>query len=104
MKLFLFGVEVFPDNEIEILSTGEDELGFDITIRYDKGTFDGKEDTMHNCTEFHHLYNKKSYGEKFPNEVSSAFESDIHHTGSTRRVNQIEWIKVEKATVLHENY
>ena len=101
MKLFIFEKEISPDYEIELIMN--DEFGLDITIKYIDSVYGGVEDTKHNCTEFHHRYNE-DWGKDYPDEVSSAFESDIHGTGSTRRVNMIEWIKVEKAEILHKKY
>jgi len=99
MKLFIFEKEINPDYELELVVGSE--FGLDITIKYIDDIYDGVEDTKHNCTEFHHLYNKD---DKFSLGLSSAFESDIHQTGCTRRVNEIEWIKVEFATELHEKF
>lgn len=101
MRLFIFGKEISSEHEVELIIN--DDFGLDITIKYIEDIYDGVEDTKHNCTEFHHLYNIDDK-EKFPDRLSSAFESDIHSTGSTRNVNEIEWIKVEKALVLHEKY
>ena len=101
MKLFIFGKEINSGCELELILN--DEFGLDITIKYIDDVYNGVEDIKHNCTEFHHRYNEE-WGKDYPDEVSSAFESDIHSTGSTRRVNMIEWIKVEKANVLHDNY
>jgi len=98
MKLFIFGKEISSEHEVELIVG--DDLGLDITIKYKDDVFDGIEDTKHNCTEFHHLYN---IGEKY-SKLSSAFESDIHSTGSIRGIDDIEWIKVEKAILLHKKY
>ena len=101
MKLFIFGKEISSEHEVEIIIN--DELGLDITMKFKEDVFEGTEFIVHNCTEFHHLYNIEDK-EKFPNTLSSAFESDIHGTGCTRRVDDIDWIKVEKAKVLHEKF
>lgn len=102
MRLFIFGQEINDEHELELIVS--DDLGLDITIKYNDDILGGIEDTKHNCTEFHHLYNKKETGDKFLKQLSSAFESDIHRTGSTIRIEDIEWIKVEKAIILHKKY
>jgi len=37
-------------------------------------------------------------------EDNSAFESDIHSTGGTKRVGDINWIKVTVAEEKHKEY
>jgi hypothetical protein len=95
MKLIVNGVELDPNQELEIFN---DDKGFDIYVTYKPDSFLAKhgvyEATVHNCTEFHHLFSKES----------SAFESDIHCTGGTRKVNELDCIIVSDATVLHETY
>jgi len=101
MKLFLFGIEINSEYELEINT--EEDFGFDIEVKYKEDVYDDAEDIYHNCTEFHHLYNKKGMKD-FPDRISSAFESDIHSTGCTRQINLLEYIKVDIAKVLHEKY
>lgn len=86
--------------EIELFSTNE--FGMNITICYD--WFDGfrTTETRHNCTELHHLFDKKD--SRWFHELSSAFESDIHGTGGTKSVKNLRWIKLEQALKIHKEY
>jgi hypothetical protein len=94
-RLIIFGQEFDVNTEIEI-KVDRTELGMDCYIVYNDGT----SETAHNCTEFHHLYDK-SYGFT---RVSSAFESDIHQTGMTKEVKYIKWIVVVKSIKLNPEY
>lgn len=87
--------------EIELFD--DSKYGMDITIVYKEGSWCEGTDVRHNCTEFHHRYNKKT-NEKMNKEMnggmmsdSSAFESDIHQTGGTMPVENIESITIVKA-------
>ena len=108
-KLIIFGVEHPIDKELEL--DDNSEFGMDITIEYVDGFHqrDDNVDVRQNCTEFHHLYNKKSCDE-FKDEFHlmmgyrSAFESDIHGTGGTRDVFNIKTITVRLSTELHETH
>jgi len=84
----------------------DSEFGLDITICIKEHKLQGINiestiQTRHNCTEFHHRYNNS---ERVFGETCSAFESDIHGTGGTMKIDIIEWIRVDSATKLNENY
>mgnify|MGYP006094205175 CR=1 FL=1 len=121
-SLIIFGKYHSWDNEIEL--EDDSEFGMDITIvikeRVNRSyTLEACTQVRNNCTEFHHLYNKKGNA-KFIKEnkvnvkrdehgncdwdSSSAFESGIHCTGGTLCVNDIESITVVKATKRSDSY
>jgi hypothetical protein len=101
-KLIIFGQNFDVDSELELKVN--DELGLDCHIKF-KDDIDapwaGKVEVRHNCTEFHHLYN---FEDRSFDKMSSAFESDIHCTGGTKSVSDIEWIVVVKAIKLNSEY
>lgn len=104
-KLLLFGAELDWDKEYEIFFDGKGvniEVSIKELVRKDY-TLPPIVETRHNCTEFHHRFNKK---ENLYNsdDNDSAFESDIHGTGGTKRVGDINWIKITKANIKHKNY
>jgi len=106
-RLTIFNVDYKVDEEVEMF--GKDLVfGMDIFIKYKldiSKPWAGLVECRHNCTEFHHLYNIKEKADF--EEPSSAFESDIHYTGGTKNVNQIEWIIVQRAngiTKTNRNY
>tara|TARA_R110002126_G_scaffold271729_1_gene415620 strand:+ start:356 stop:688 length:333 start_codon:yes stop_codon:yes gene_type:complete len=110
MHLLINGVEHQWDKEIEIT---RDELGFDCTITFKADSpFGDTVQVRRNCTEFHHLYNKRQQDDlvkvivttDYVVEYSSAFESDIHSTGGTHRVSYIESIVVDDSKVIHDKY
>lgn len=102
MKLFIFGQEINPDYELELII--DDDLGLNIIIKYKNNIFNGIKETKHNYTKFHHLYNINHIDNKFTEQLLSAFESNIHCTGFTEKINKIEWIKIEKAIFLYKKY
>ncbi len=96
------GAELDSSKEYELFKN--DGLGFNITVGYTADSWNGRQgfpfSTFKNCTEFHWRYNEKS-------EISvkeSAFESDIHGTGCTRKVNEIISVLIEYATEVAESY
>jgi|LakMenEpi03Aug12_release.lakeMendotaPanAssembly.Ray.scaffolds.fasta_scaffold4151243_1 hypothetical protein len=92
MKYLIYlGTELNVNNEIELFT--ENKLGFDAVIIYNNGSVE----TRHNLTEVHHLY-------KTPFEPSIAFESDIHSTGGTVKVEDIDSVVIVLSAVKHENY
>lgn len=91
-KLIFLGTELNVNKEHELFPTDEN-LGFDAIIVYK----DGRGEVRHNLTEVHHLY-------KSPFEPSIAFESDIHSTGGTAKVQDIEIVIVVLATSKAEQY
>lgn len=91
-KLIFLGTELDVNKEHELFPTNK-TLGFDAIIVYK----DGHGEVRHNLTEVHHLY-KPSF------EPSIAFESDIHGTGGTAKVESIDTVVVVLATSEAENY
>ena len=83
MELVVFGKKLNSDKELEITCTNS--LGMTAVVKF----INGKESTFNNLTEFHHRFD--SAMDKFF-EPSSAFESDIHSTGCTKRLSEIKSI------------
>jgi hypothetical protein len=109
-KLIVFGRELNWDDEHEITLEGYG-MNIEISVKELKRpdyTIKAEVETRHNCTEFHHRFDKmrrvtdKIYIDS--DEDNSAFESDIHSTGGTKRVGDINWIKVTVAEEKHKEY
>lgn len=95
MKIIYLGEELDATKEHEIESNNE--FGFDIEIKYtEESWYQTKERTFHNYTEVHHLWSLDYMGGE-----SIAFESDIQGTGFTRRISDIESVKIELANKLY---
>lgn len=81
-----------------------DSLGFNITVEYTDDNWRTKrgvqKETFNNCTEFHWRFNET----EDVNVKESAFESDIHSTGCTRKVLDIKSVLVEYPTKKHDSY
>jgi hypothetical protein len=97
MKLTYLGEELDSTKEKEILSGSK--FGFNVIVVYKIDSWMSKYekeqvvDIFNNCTEVHNLF------ESFiPREKRIAFESDIHHTGCTRNVDDIESVEIHIAT------
>ena len=98
MKLIYLGQELDTTKEHELLT--DSEFGFKVDIKMTKESwYTVKEDTAYNCTEVHHLWSLDYMGGS-----SIAFESDIHRTGFTRRINDIESVVIVLADRLFEEY
>ena len=98
MKIIYLGKELDVTKEHEIFSTNE--FGFKVDIKYTKESwYPIKEDTAYNCTEVHHLWSLDYMG-----GASIAFESDIHRTGFTRKIDSIDSIIIELADRLFDSY
>lgn len=98
MKLIYLGQELDTSKEHELLS--DSEFGFKVDIKYtEESWYPKKEDTAYNCTEVHHLWSLNYMG-----GPSIAFESDIHSTGFTRRISDVESVTIEIANRLYESY
>ena len=98
MKIIYLGKELDVTKEHEIFSTNE--FGFKVDIKHTKESwYTIKEDTAYNCTEVHHLWSLNYMG-----GASIAFESDIHGTGFTRRIDTIESVIIELADMLFDSY
>lgn len=96
MKITYLNQELDPNKEHELFK--EDNLGFDITVQY---SIYQAPQTFYNCTEFHWRYNESSEWDK---DKRVAFESDIHCTGSTRSIKDIDNVIIVEAEVLHDNF
>lgn len=89
MKLIHLGKEIDSSVEYELFS--DNENGFNVTVTYKKDSWmsqkKGQQVTrvFNNCTEIHHLFE----------EDRIAFGSDIHLTGCTRSVDDIESVVIE---------
>lgn len=98
MKITYLGKELDITKEHELNSNNE--FGFKVDIKYtEESWYSKKEDTAYNCTEVHHLWSLDYMG-----GASIAFESDIHSTGFTRRIDTIESVNIELATKLYDSY
>ena len=91
-KLIFLGTELDVNKEHELFPTNK-TLGFDAIIVYKNG----RGEIRHNLTEVHHLY-------KSPFEPGIAFESDIHSTGGTAKVQDIEAVVIVLATEKAKEY
>ena len=94
------GKELDLSEEHEIFS--ENEFGFDVTAIFDRdgryclhngeNAFGiGLVEHYHNCTEVHHLY--PTFGNTGHKRI--AFESDIHGTGFTYDIDDLEEVIIE---------
>jgi len=96
------GTELDSTKEHELFKN--DGLGFNITVTYTEDSWryqrGYKSQTFNNCTELHWRFNENDG--LF--EKESAFESDIHGTGSTRKIKEITSVVVVEATKVEENY
>ena len=89
MKIIYLGEELDATKEHELIS--KNEFGFKVDIKHTKESwYPIKEDTAYNCTEVHHLWSLDYMG-----GASIAFESDIHSTGFTRRIDTIESVNID---------
>ena len=91
-KLIFLGTELDVNKEHELFPTNK-TLGFDAIIFYK----DGHGEVRHNLTEIHHLFNTVF-------EPAIAFESDIHSTGGTAKVENIEVVIIVLATEKANEY
>jgi len=98
--LMVHGKSLPWTEEIEIMD--ESEFGMNITINVDYYVVGNVTETRHNCTELHHLFDKGRVTSF--EDMSSAFESDIHGTGGTKEMRKLKWVKAEKALKLHNSY
>jgi len=100
MKIIYLGKELNPSEEHELFS--ENEFGFEIDIKYTgESWYPKKEQKVFNLTEFHWRYTD------IFNETPSdgvAFESDIHTTGFTRKIDTIEKVEIRLAEKLYESF
>lgn len=100
MKLIYLGTDLDTDKEQEIFPPKDAEFGFIVHIKMTEQSWcGGKEYTIYNCTEVHHLWSKDYMG-----GASIAFESDIHKTGFTRRIKDVECVTIELAHTFYSIY
>ena len=100
MKIIYLGKELDVTKEHEIFSTNE--FGFKVDIKHtEESWYPIKEDTAYNCTEFHWMYDED---EDLETDKNVAFESDIHRTGFTRKINTIDTVIIELADKLFDSY
>jgi len=94
MKITYLGKKLDSSIEHELLS--ENEYGFKVEINHTKESwYKQKKQTFCNCTEVHNLWSLDYMG-----GASIAFESDIHSTGFTRRIDTIESVNIEMVAQL----
>ena len=100
MKLIYLGQELDSTKEHELFPPKESKFGFKVDIKMtEESWYTVKEDTAYNCAEVHHLWSENYMG-----GASIAFESDIHRTGFTRRIDDIESVTIELASKLYDSY
>lgn len=98
MKITYLGQDLDTTKEHELIS--ENVFGFKVDIKHtEESWYPTKEDTAYNCTEVHHLWSMDYMG-----GASIAFESDIHGTGFTRRIDTIESVNIELANELYDSF
>ena len=98
MKIIYLGEELDASVEHELFT--DNEFVFKVDIKYtEESWYPVKEGTAYNCTEVHHLWSLDYMG-----GPSIAFESDIHSTGFTKRIDDIELVTIELATELFDKY
>lgn len=74
----------------------KDQFGYDVRIKYKlESPWPGDEEIRHNITEIHYRYD---------GENKVAFESDIHGTGGTVWLQDIEEFEAKLADKKHEYY
>lgn len=100
MKIFYLGEELDTTKEHELFT--DNEFGFKIDIKYTQDSwYTTKDDTAYNCTEFHWRFNED---EDWAREKCVAFESDIHRTGFTKEIKNIESVNIVLADKLYDEY
>jgi len=99
MKLIYLGQELDTTKEHELFPPKGSEFGFKVDIKMTEESRYTVKETAYNCTEVHHLWNENYMG-----GASIAFESNIHGTGFTRRIGDIESVTIELATKLYDTY
>ncbi len=103
MKLIFLGELL--DSNIEQILTHSNKFGLKVSVVYNSDSWiskiEGEQvvEIFNNCTEIHHLY--KTFDK---NEKNIAFESDIHRTGYTRSVNDIESVEITNADKLEVDF
>ena len=86
------------DNTIEHELNSYTEYGFNVIIKFKPNKKYSGTWMLRNVTEVHYLY------DKYLDETRVAFESDIHDTGRTNEVNDIEQIIIQCSDKKYENF
>ena len=86
-------------NEIEMFHDEMNiEYGFTAVIKYKDEWFPSRFEpslkTVHNVTEVHHLYKS----------AHSALESDIHRTGGTYELDEIDYIQITPSDKIYDKF
>jgi len=98
MKIIYLGKELDSTKEHELIT--ENEFGFKVDIKYtEESWYPTKKESAYNCTEVHHLWSLD-----YMDGASIAFESDIHSTGFTRRIDTIESVNIELSNELYDSF
>ena len=97
-KITYLGNVLDPYKEHELFS--ENEHGFIIHIKYTESSwYPTKNESAFNFTEFHWRYT--DIFNVYPSD-GVAFESDVHGTGFTRKINTIESVTIELADKIYD--
>lgn len=91
MELTYINNKLDVTKEHELMS--DTEFGFIVTV---KAIDDTDSEILYNCTEVHHLYRSR--------QPSIAFESHIHHTGGTKRIEELISVDIQIADKLYETF
>jgi hypothetical protein len=102
MLLYLNGVLQDSTKELEVFN---EDKGFTVTVIYKIDSRYAKllsisSQILNNCTEIHNLYNINWVH----HTAKIAFESDIHMTGCTREIEDLEIVWITDALSIEENY
>ena len=90
MRLLYFNEKLDLTIEHEIIYDIDDNpYGFNVIVTYKDSYY--SPEIYNNVTEIHYLYN---------NEPRIAFESDIHHTGLTRYINDYNLNSIIESVVI----
>lgn len=88
MKLYLYGVEIDAKTEVQL------SINFDYGIDVHVEHLDGTEEIFHNCSNFHHLFNR----------IETKFESEIHDDGAAKNLDDVKWISVVKSKKKYDTF
>lgn len=91
----LIGMSLDTTKEFELLLIDSKVYGYNCDLVYGEKN-NGDKETRYNCTEIHYRYD--------PENERIAFESDIHHTGSTRNIEDLESIHIYDAFEKHSDH
>lgn len=105
IKLIYLGKELNINQEHNLLS--KNKYGFKVTIVYNLnsavGAYEGERliEIRHNCTQVHYGYTEMGFVKPL---TKVAFETDIFHTGSNRKIKDLESIVIELETKKHSDF